>query len=152
MRHERYHTRDLAYSAWHRADSIRRYVGDAWANELTYIDIDGLEYCRACREPLCLIELARDVGQTDKTTRVLVKLGERADLPVVLALYSTNGGDITGFRVKRRRPDGERAWRHMSAGEFAAMLVELREGHTCYWGRAMPPRSALERSTASACD
>jgi len=70
MDEERFGTRDLTYSGWHRTDSTKRYIGREKAYELSYIDIDAVEYCRICCQPLLLIELARDVGQKHKNHTV----------------------------------------------------------------------------------
>ena len=72
MQTERYGTRDQAYSAWHRCQSTRRYVGIEQAARLSMIDLDGalfVEYDNGDREPLALIETARDVGQPVKPAR-----------------------------------------------------------------------------------
>ena len=75
---ERYGTRDLTFSNWHRSLS----------DDATCIDIDFCEYCSKCRKPLALIELARDVGQAYKPTTVLANLAKQAGIPAYLILYS----------------------------------------------------------------
>ena len=62
-------TRDRTYSAWHRRMSTRRYVGIEAAQTLGMIDLDAslyVEYDDSTKEPLALIETARDVGQEFK--------------------------------------------------------------------------------------
>lgn len=69
MQGERYGTRDLSYSAWHRVASIRRYVGWERAQLLSMVDADCvlfLEYHHENKQPLALIEAAVDVGQDYK--------------------------------------------------------------------------------------
>lgn len=81
MQTERYGTRDQAYSAWHRAQSTRRYVGIEEAARLSMIDLDGalyVEYDDRDREPLALIETARDVGQKTKACTVTARPALRA--------------------------------------------------------------------------
>jgi len=60
---EKYGVRSLEYSRWHRTDSVHRFLGLERAHHLPMIDLDALEYCRLCSQPLLLIETARDVGQ-----------------------------------------------------------------------------------------
>ncbi len=74
--------RDLAYSAWHRADRISRFLGRRRAALLSVIDIDWCEYCNvgSCREPLALIETARDQSgnRAVKPATVTGKLATKA--------------------------------------------------------------------------
>lgn len=121
-REERYGTRDLTYSAWHRSLS----------DEMTYIDVDGCEYCSKCREPLLLIEVAKDVGQAHKPTTVLQRLAKRADLDAICALYLLNDdGEIEGFRTRQVAPNFRREWHQLTPPEFAAGLQAIRQKHTC---------------------
>ena len=76
-RQEKFGHRDLTFSNWHRTLS----------DDATCIDIDFCEYCRRCRAPLALIEIARDVGQDFKPTTVLSKLANQAGIPGYLVLY-----------------------------------------------------------------
>jgi len=127
-REERFGTRDLTYSSWHRR------VEPADRNTLTYIDLDAVEYCHRCREPLALLELARDVGQAFKPTTVLRALAERAQVPAYLVFYKPDAdGNIIGFRMRQVYPRaGE--WQTLSPGEYAAFLVRLRSLHVCKGG------------------
>ena len=129
---ERFGVRDLTYSRWHRVDSISRFVGREVAEELTYIDVDVLEYCRVCREPLLLAELARDVGQNHKNTTVLVMLAKAANVPAIVVLYRIAGEDIDRFRVKNLWPRRDSQWKYYRPDEFASRLWLIRERHRCY--------------------
>jgi hypothetical protein len=108
---ERYGSRDLTYSNWHRTHSIKRFVGIDEARRLTMIDLDGLEYCNRCRECVGVIEVARDVGQAFKASSVTSKLAHRLGVPGLLTFYrisdhqvSDGNGehlpDIDAFRVR----------------------------------------------------
>lgn len=80
-REEKYGDRDLTYSLWHRK------LPEDW---LTQIDLDYIvwvEYRDETREPLALIEEARDIGQ-NKTTTVTAGLGQRANLPAYRLLWT----------------------------------------------------------------
>lgn len=84
MQEERYGTRDRTYSAWHRRLSTRRFVGIDRAQLLAMIDLDAslyVEYDDRTKEPVALIETARDVGQEHKPVTVTRRLAVR---PAVL--------------------------------------------------------------------
>lgn len=97
MRQEKYGTRDLAFSRWHRA--IPR-------DDFTWIDIDHCAYCDRCKDPIYLIELAQDVGQAWKATTVTRRLAVKLAIPALLVLYTADEQEqIQRFRVKRIAPD-----------------------------------------------
>lgn len=135
---ERYGTRDLTYSAWHRRMSTRRFVGLERAQLLSMIDLDGslyVEYDDGSKEPLALVETARDVGQAFKAATVSTRLAQRAGLPCYVLLYSCsrerNPGDqscydISAFRVRRAWPAPETGWRTVTPEEWAKALLEIR--------------------------
>lgn len=129
-RHERYGTRDLAYSAWHRTLD----------DDLTYIDVDACEYCSRCREPLALIETARDVGQAFKATSVLRALAMRSGVPALLVLYSVDPhGSVTQFRVRSVAPR-QGALKVLTPDQFADGLRRLRRRHVCSQRQAAEER------------
>ena len=139
MQTERYTTRDRAYSAWHRASSTRRFVGIERASLLSMIDLDAalyVEYDDRAREPLALIETARDVGQLHKTATITASLARRARLPAYTLLYQTakihnpadtRYPDIIGFRVRRIWPQPETGWRTLTPQAWAEALLSIRE-------------------------
>ena len=92
-RDERYGTRDLTFSRWHRY---------ALPDRVTAIDLDMIEYCQRCRMPLCLIETARDVGQPGKSTIVMSELARAANVVAICVLYTPDG---TVCRCERRSRD-----------------------------------------------
>lgn len=126
-RHERFFTRDLTYSQWHRSLN----------NDLTYIDLDGIEYCDKCKEPLLLVELAQDIGQNLKPTTVMRKLAEKALLPAVLVFYKKNEGAVEpesciySFRVQKIFPIHEVGQVEMQPSEFSAYLRKVHDEHLC---------------------
>lgn len=137
MRAERYLARDRSYGAWHRVGSIQRFIRPEHAYSLTMADLDSVmftEYNHASKMPLCLVEVAVDVGQ-EKLTGLIASLARQADIPAYVALYShsrsanpadANWPDIAGFRVKRVWPCPERTWRNLSPEEWACALVQIR--------------------------
>lgn len=138
MQDERFGVRDLAYSAWHRTASIKRFIGWEQAQLLSMCDADSvlwLEYAHHGKEPLALIEAAIDVGQVAKPATAITRLAKRARLPAYLVLYSraqsTNPADqrwrdIRGFRVRRLWPRAELGWRDLKPAEFAQALIRIR--------------------------
>jgi hypothetical protein len=139
MKAERYGERDLAYSAWHRPRSAGRYVGIDRAQNLGMIDVDCVlyvEYDTDTREPLALIETARDVGQQHKPATITAALARRAHIPAFTVLYEAANGpnpsdqrfpDIARFRVKRLWPQPERSWRVVSPEQWAQALLHIRQ-------------------------
>ncbi|HEX4331903.1 MAG TPA: hypothetical protein VH040_07180 [Usitatibacter sp.] len=138
MHEERFHFRDRTYSAWHRRLSTRRFVGIERAQLLSMIDLDAalfVEFDNRRREPLALIETARDVGQTHKCAAITTRLAERANLPCFVLLYTiadvpnpadSTACDISSFRVRRLWPKPERGWRRVTPVEWANALVRIR--------------------------
>lgn len=94
--HERYGQRDMLFSRWHRSlDKTYKFL-----------DIDWIEFCHVCSEPLAFIEIAQDVGQDWKPTTVLERAAKRANVPAFCILYQVERGrSIVGARVRRVFPD-----------------------------------------------
>ena len=144
---ERWGTRDLTYSNWHRVASIERFVGAAQARALTMIDLDGLEYCCRCREVVGLVEVARDVGQAFKPSIVTGQLAHRLGVPGLLAFYMPSqerrmGGhpDIERFRARvisrpdfcdRSAPAGASREFALTPAQFARWLLRMHERCPC---------------------
>src|SRR5258708_13885845 len=87
---ERFGTRDRTYSAWHRRASLGRFIGADRAQLVSMCDIDAalwLEHDDLTKEPLALIETARDLGQPFKSGTVLLHLARRARLPAYVVRF-----------------------------------------------------------------
>jgi hypothetical protein len=140
---ERTGRRPGEYSAWHRRGSIRRFVGLERAQLLSMIDLDGalyVEFDREDKEPLALIEVARDIGQSHKSATVVRRLAKRAKLPAYVVLYRPSEAanptdaehrDIASFRVRRLWPKPEDTWRALTPAEWASGLVQIRAWACC---------------------
>ena len=138
MQEERYGTRDRAYSAWHRRLSIRRFVGIERAQLLAMIALDAslyVEFDRDEKEPVALIEIARDVGQSYKCATVTARLAHLAGLPCYCVLYTLaedanpadpSWPDIARFRIRRLWPNPEPEWRVVSPQQWAEALLRVR--------------------------
>ncbi len=134
---ERFQSRDLSFLAWHRPQSISRYLRREDAVQLTMLDVDSIlfsEYDSTYRLPLALVEVAVDVGQ-EKLADITQKLAEFAGLPAYVALYSVSANanpaneqwpDIASFRVKRLWPHPEDGWRVLTPQQWADALVRIR--------------------------
>jgi len=135
---ERFNSRDRSYSAWHRRLSTQRFVGIECAQTLAMIDLDAslyVEYDDKTKEPLALIETARDTGQNYKTATVTAKLAARANLPAFVLLYSLSNHpnpadiqwqDIEKFRAQMLFPRQE-PWKIFTPDEWCRYLVQLRK-------------------------
>ena len=142
MHEELYHDRRRDYSAWHRRNSTRRFVGFEDAQLLSMIDLDAalyVEYDDGSKEPLALIETAQDVGQNQKTATVTLNLARRAGIPCFVVLYRLSEDanpadhkwqDIEAFRVKRLHPNEEKGWRVLTPFEWAQTLLKMRRWQT----------------------
>lgn len=138
MQEERWNHRDLTYSAWHRRGSMRRFVGIEKAQLLSMSDLDCVLFVEtdsASREPLALVETARDVGQSWKGASVTLNLAKRAHIPAYVILYSCSSErnpanptwpDIRRFRIKRLWPRPEHVWRNLSPSDWANALLRIR--------------------------
>jgi hypothetical protein len=134
---ERYATRDRSYGIWRRLKSIARYLTAKEAGALTMADLDSVlfaEYHYPNKLPLCLIEVAMDIGQ-EKPAGVILNLARLADIPAFVALYThaehpnpsnANSPDIARFRIKRLWPHPEESWRTLTPDEWAKALLKIR--------------------------
>lgn len=143
---ERYGNRDLTYSAWHRRDSTRRYVGIELAQSLAMIDVDvclWLENDDDTKDLLVVVETAKDVGQPYKPATITRKLAARCrpEVAAYVVLYQvienpelpshfipgTMLSDIAGFRVKRLHPKEEKEWRQLTPDAWCKELLRARQ-------------------------
>ena len=134
---ERYQYRDRSYGNWHRTASIGRFLPAEAARTLTMADLDSVlfaEYHWPIKLPLCLVEVAQDIGQ-EKPAGVIRKLAELAGIPAYVALYTqsaaanpsnVNWPDIERFRIKRLWPCPEAGWRDLTPQQWADALVQIR--------------------------
>lgn len=76
-RTEKYGTRSIAWSIFHRS----------LPPPARMIDMDYIECCQYCKTPLIIGELAVDIGQTFKATTILLNLAKRAKIPGILIFY-----------------------------------------------------------------
>ena len=108
------------------------------------IDVDAalwIEYHNGSKEPVVLIETARDVGQNIKPVTVLKALARRLHpiVPAYLLLYTPSARlnpaadgvpDIEWFRYKRIWPDPEIGWLFAKPQDWAYHLLCLRQQYS----------------------
>lgn len=149
---ECYSARDRSYSAWHRRNSTRRYVGIEKAQALAMVDVDvslWVEYDDSTKEPLALIETAMDRGQTMKPATVTKRLAQRCypTLPAYILLYrlaetpnpaDPQQPDIDQFRIRRIWPKPDAAWQTLTPQQWAEKLCELRGWSARQIDKAVP--------------
>ena len=128
---ERTGTRDLSYSRWHRT----------LPPHFCFQDIDGLEYCGRCNEPILIVSLATDHGQRHKETVREYKLAKRAGIVAVHlfvqlgtqiedATYQGAVYEVTGFRRRWLYPDrGELG--HITPAQWETEIQQIRNKHQC---------------------
>lgn len=64
------------YNDWHR-----KYEG------IAFIDIDSVEVCPRCYEPLAIIETAYYRGHVNKSTRLTKEIARRCNVPAYMLFY-----------------------------------------------------------------
>jgi hypothetical protein len=131
---ERYGTRDLTYSIWHRSPSIVRFfephaAAMEMALALGMIDMDCVEYDAGRREQeiVAYAETAQDVGQDRKPATITAKVAALNSgmiaVPAYTVLYKNSSTpnpaypqypDIESFRVKRIWPAPATDWRFLA--------------------------------------
>ncbi len=105
------------YSDWHR-----KYDG------IAYIDVDSVECCMYCYEPLAIIETCYDKGQEWKATTLSKIIAERLNIPCFLVFYKELTPTSLTFRIKRIK-GSKTEFRLMSADQWVIILRSLQEHH-----------------------
>ena len=112
------------YNDWHR-----KYDG------IAMIDIDSIECCPKCYEPLAIIETCYDKNQKYKATTLSKIVASRLNIPCFLVFYKNlTPGSLT-FRIKRIRAS-QTLFNIMSEAEWVSILLDLQSNHkkVCSYG------------------
>jgi len=139
---EKYGIRDLGYSQWHRT----------LGKDVTATDIDFIEYCPDCFEPIAVFEIGYGLDNTEKVLNhninAIRAVVRRLLVPTYVVLYEGEvryqskcpccgrpfpRSKITAFRKKMLYPR-ESHWVDMSPEEYAQWLKSLRRQHKCQGG------------------
>ena len=106
-----------AYSDWHR-----KYDG------IAYIDVDSVECCMYCYEPLAIIETCYDKGQTWKATTLSKIIASRLNIPCFLVFYKELDHTSLTFRIKCIR-SSKTEFQLMNENEWVELLRTLHDHH-----------------------
>ena len=98
---------------------------------LAGVDLDFIEICKKCQEPLAMFETAVDKGQTYKTTTVTEKVARACKVPAYLVFYTPGlaHDEVKQFRIRKLTPN-EPDLRVMEPKEFIKLLRLLQERHS----------------------
>ena len=105
-----------SYNDWHR-----KFDG------LGGIDIDFIEVCPKCYEPLAVKETCYDKGQKWKATTLTKIVSKALKVPGFLIFYKNVGGTMQ-FRIKRVSEPVSEIY-EMTEDQWLAYLYELHKEH-----------------------
>jgi hypothetical protein len=105
------------YSDWHR-----KYNG------ISYIDVDSVECCAYCYEPLAIIETCYDKGQQFKSTTLSKIIASRLNIPCFLVFYKNLTPTTLTFRIKRIT-SSPTDFELMNEDQWVAILLDLQHNH-----------------------
>ena len=106
-----------SYNDWHR-----QYEG------IAMIDVDSVECCPQCYEPLAMIETCYDKGQKWKSCTLLKTLASRLQIPSFLVFYKKVGQGSLAFRIKRLWLSNAE-FELMNEDEWVRELYQLQHEH-----------------------
>ena len=149
--------RKLTYSAWHRAPSIARFVGDEIARSLTMIDVDCVEMHKG--DPIALVEVAVWSPLTEQAKQVhgTAKLAKMAGIFAYAALYVESATknetdqrwpDIDSFRIRRLWPNPANEYSERNPAEWAEYLHLLRTDGDRLYSQALQIQEEQQRKQA----
>ena len=123
--------RDIyAFSNGKYSDFHRKYDG------IAYIDVDSVECCMYCYEPLAIIETCYDKGQTWKATTLSKIIASRLNIPCFLVFYKELTPTSLTFRIKRIR-SRQTKFQIMSEDQW---VIELRKFHENHKEKCQSPK------------
>lgn len=118
---------DIYMDFWHRSAALQRFVGMQRARQTSMIDIDSVEYCWLCYQPLVIIETKR-ADATVRVGTVTANLARMAGLEAYLVAYQSDDQDIQWFEVQCWHPKSSANVR-MSPAQYAEWLWTFRWSH-----------------------
>lgn len=106
------------YNDWHRQ-----------FDNIAMIDVDSIEVCPNCYEPLAILETCFEKGQKYKATTLVSTLAKRLKVPGFLVFYKKLGQGSLGFRIKRLNvPNAD--YEVMTEQQWLDELYELQHEHS----------------------
>ncbi len=106
------------YNDWHR-----KYEG------IAMIDVDSVECCQYCYEPLAIIETCYDKNQKFKATTLSKIIAERLNIPCFLVFYKELTPTSLTFRIKRIR-SSKTEFQLMNEDQWVIILRSLHDHHS----------------------
>ena len=104
---------------------------------IAMIDVDSVEVCPHCTEPLAFIEHAKDVGQKFKAYKLTKLIADKFEVPGFLVFYTLNESNkIIKLRIKRISPSVGMTRNNVKPKEWFKYLKELQDEHGCEKGLA----------------
>ena len=111
-----------AFSNGSYNDFHRKYEG------IAMIDVDSVECCPNCYEPLAILETCYDKGQKYKATTLCNILARRLNIPLFLVFYKNLTPTTLTFRIKRIR-SSKTEFMYMNEDEWVSVLREIQKEH-----------------------
>ena len=105
------------YNDWHR-----KYDG------IAMIDVDSVECCVNCYEPLAIIETCFDKNQKFKSTTLSKIIASRLNIPCFLVFYKPLDQDTLTFRIKRIRAS-QTEFQLLNENQWVDILRDLHQNH-----------------------
>jgi len=112
-----YHHSNGSYNDWHR-----KYDG------IAMIDVDSIEVCPHCYEPLAILETCYDKNQKYKATNLCNTLARRLNIPCFLVFYKNVTPTTLTFRIKRIT-GSQTEFQYMNEDEWVSVLYEIQSEH-----------------------
>ena len=112
-----YHHSNGSYNDWHR-----KYDG------IAMIDVDSIEVCPHCYEPLAILETCYDKKQKYKATNLCNTLARRLNIPCFLVFYKNVTPTTLTFRIKRIT-SSQTEFQYMNEDEWVSVLYEIQSEH-----------------------
>jgi hypothetical protein len=112
-----YHHSNGSYNDWHR-----KYDG------IAMIDVDSIEVCPHCYEPLAILETCYDKNQKYKATNLCNTLARRLNIPCFLVFYKNVTPTTLTFRIKRIT-SSQTEFQLMNEDEWVSVLYEIQSEH-----------------------
>ena len=112
-----YHHSNGSYNDWHR-----KYDG------IAMIDVDSIEVCPHCYEPLAILETCYDKNQKYEATNLCNTLARRLNIPCFLVFYKNVTPTTLTFRIKRIT-GSQTEFQYMNEDEWVSVLYEIQAEH-----------------------
>ena len=107
-----------SFNDWHRARK----------EKIAMIDIDSVEVCPRCYEPLAILETCYDKSQKFKATTLSKIVASRLNIPCFLVFYKKLTDTTLTFRIKRIT-SSPTEFELMNEDQWVSILLDLQHNH-----------------------